>query len=116
MHDAPHEAFKVVRDIEFVKRGEQSLAGDLYLPSDNPNAPCIVAVHGGAWQRADIRQPNLGKYTWVRFSTPWDAPAGRHVIETRTTDNAGTTQPESVPMNSLGMANWAIPKFRVEVA
>jgi hypothetical protein len=24
--------------------------------------------------------------------------------------------PESVPLNPLGMANWAIPKFRVEVA
>jgi hypothetical protein len=75
-----------------------------------------VRVDGGAWQRAEIRQPNLGKYTWVRFSLPWDAAAGQHVIETRATDNNGTAQPESVPLNTLGMANWAIPKFRVEVA
>jgi hypothetical protein len=51
----------------------------------------------------------------VRFELPWTATAGQHVIETRTTDNAGTAQPETVPLNTLGMANWAIPKFRVEV-
>jgi hypothetical protein len=51
----------------------------------------------------------------VRFTFPWDAAAGTHVIETRTTDNAGTSQPEQIPLNTLGMANWSIPKFRIEV-
>jgi hypothetical protein len=37
------------------------------------------------------------------------------VIETRATDNAGVTQPEQIPLNSLGMANWSIPKFRIQV-
>lgn len=72
-------------------------------------------IDGGAWQMATIRPPNLGKYTWVRFDFPWDAKAGQHVIETRTTDNAGTSQPEKVPLNTLGMANWSIPKFKIEI-
>ena len=72
-------------------------------------------VDGGAWQRATILPPNLGRYTWVRFTFPWDTTAGTHMIETRTTDNAGVSQPEQIPMNSLGMANWSIPKFRIEV-
>ena len=59
---------------------------------------------------------HVGKYTWVRFTMPWNAVAGRHVIETRTTDNNGTTQPESVPLNNFGMVNWAVPKFQVEIA
>ena len=46
---------------------------------------------------------------------PWDATAGAHAIETRTTDNAGVSQPEQIPLNTLGMANWSIPKFRIEV-
>lgn len=95
--------------------GRQELSGYAWAPQHGVRQ-VEVRIDGGAWQRAELRQPNLGKYTWVRFSLPWDATAGQHVIETRTTDNAGTVQPESVPLNSLGMANWAIPKFRVEVA
>jgi len=38
------------------------------------------------------------------------------VHQTGSRPNSGTKQPATVPLNSLGMANWAIPKFRVEVA
>ncbi|MCS6854046.1 MAG: molybdopterin-dependent oxidoreductase [Elioraea sp.] len=72
-------------------------------------------INGGPWREAHIRQPNLGRYTWVRFDFPWDAPPGEHVIETRATDNAGNTQPPSVPFNLYGMANNAIPRFRIRV-
>jgi sulfane dehydrogenase subunit SoxC len=72
-------------------------------------------VDGGMWQRATIRQPNLGKYTWVRFDFPWEATRGVHVVETRGVDTKGETQPASVPFNQLGMANGAIPKFRIQV-
>jgi hypothetical protein len=37
------------------------------------------------------------------------------VIETRGVDMKGNTQPETVPFNQLGMANGAIPKFRIQV-
>jgi DMSO/TMAO reductase YedYZ molybdopterin-dependent catalytic subunit len=74
-----------------------------------------VRIDGGPWQQAGIRQPNLGRYTWVRFDLPWDARPGDHVIETRGVDMAGNMQPETVPLNVLGMANGAIPKFRIRV-
>lgn len=64
---------------------------------------------------ATVRMPNLGRYTWVRFEFPCDAPAGQHVIETRTTYGSGTAQPATVPFNLFGMANNAIPKFCVNV-
>jgi hypothetical protein len=51
----------------------------------------------------------------VRFEFPWNASAGKHVVETRTTDNKNVAQPDKIPLNSLGMANWSIPKFQVEV-
>jgi hypothetical protein len=95
--------------------GQQELTGYAWAPQHGVRR-VELRIDGGAWQQATIRPPNLGKYTWVRFTAPWNATAGQHVIETRTTDNSGTTQPTTVPLNSLGMANWAIPKFRVEVA
>lgn len=72
-------------------------------------------VDDGMWQRATLRQPNLGKYTWVRFEFPWDATPGAHVIETRGVDTKGNSQPASVPFNQLGMANNAVPRFRIQV-
>jgi DMSO/TMAO reductase YedYZ molybdopterin-dependent catalytic subunit len=72
-------------------------------------------IDGGAWQKASIMQPNLGRYSWVRFDFPWTATVGNHIIETRGVDMNGNTQPEVVPFNQLGMANGAIPKFRIQV-
>jgi DMSO/TMAO reductase YedYZ molybdopterin-dependent catalytic subunit len=94
--------------------GQQTLSGYAWAPQHGVRH-VEVRINGGAWTMATIRPPNLGKYTWVRFELPWAATAGQHVIETRATDMAGTSQPETVPLNTLGMANWAIPKFRVEV-
>lgn len=73
-------------------------------------------VDRGPWQRAHIQGPNLGRYTWVRFDFHWEARPGDHVIETRGIDMAGNVQSETVPFNQLGMANSAIPKFRIRVA
>jgi DMSO/TMAO reductase YedYZ molybdopterin-dependent catalytic subunit len=72
-------------------------------------------IDNGSWQRAAIMQPNLGRYSWVRFDFPWNPTAGNHVIETRGVDTRGNTQPETVPFNQLGMANNAIPKFKIQV-
>jgi len=94
--------------------GQQLLRGYAWAPQHGVRS-VEVRIDGGAWQPATIRPPNLGKYTWVRFDIPWNATPGQHVIETRTTDNSGTSQPATVPLNTLGMANCAIPKFRVEV-
>jgi DMSO/TMAO reductase YedYZ molybdopterin-dependent catalytic subunit len=97
-----------------VSAGNQTMRGYAWAPQHGVRH-VEYRVNGGAWQMATLRQPNLGKYTWVRFEFPWSAAAGEHVIETRTTDNSGTTQPESIPLNTLGMANWSIPKFRIQV-
>ena len=51
MHDAAPADYQKIEKLEFVKRGEQALCGDLYLPSQAHKAPCVIAAHGGAWQR-----------------------------------------------------------------
>jgi DMSO/TMAO reductase YedYZ molybdopterin-dependent catalytic subunit len=42
---------------------------------------------------------------------------GRHPRDRDADDRqcTGVSQPEQIPLNSLGMANWSIPKFRIEV-
>lgn len=72
-------------------------------------------VDGGHWQPARLLEPNLGRYTWVRFEFPWDAAAGEYEIETRVTDRSGFRQPHTQPPNRLGMANGTVPLFRIRV-
>jgi acetyl esterase/lipase len=51
MHDAAPADYQKIEKLEFVRRGDQVLCGDLYLPSQANKAPCVIAAHGGAWQR-----------------------------------------------------------------
>ena len=63
MHDAPHPTHRVIEGLEYVKRGDHALTGDLYLPAHATNAPCLVAAHGGAWQRGQrANYRHLGRY------------------------------------------------------
>ncbi len=63
MHDAPASSAKVIEDMEYVRRGERTLTGDLYLPSDATHVPCLLAVHGGAWQRGTRKNHRrIGRY------------------------------------------------------
>jgi len=41
-----HEV-KIERGVEFIRRGEQRLAGDWYLPATLGPHPVVVALHGG---------------------------------------------------------------------
>lgn len=97
-----------------LKAGKQVMQGFAWAPQFGVRT-VEYRIDGGGWQRAEIYGPNLGRYTWVRFQFPWDAPIGDHVIETRATDTRGNVQPASVPFNQLGMTNGAIPKFKIRV-
>ena len=55
----------------------------------------------GCWQQAKLCGSNE-VYGWVRFEIDWHATAGEHTIMTRATDEAGRTQPHSVPFNTAG--------------
>lgn len=101
-------------ELPILKAGRQMMQGYAWAPQFGVRS-VDYRVDGGSWQRAQIHGPNLGRYTWVRFQFPWDASAGDHVIETCATDARGNVQPETIPFNQLGMANGAIPKFRIRV-
>ena len=51
MHDAPASPVKIIENLEYVRREDDGLSGDLYLPTDTQSVPCLIAVHGGGWQR-----------------------------------------------------------------
>ena len=101
-------------ELPLLKAGRQDMLGYGWAPQHGMRR-VEYRIDGGNWETARIIEPNLGKYTWVRFAFPWNAPAGDHVIETRGVDNAGNVQPATVPFNQFGMANGAIPKFRIRV-
>jgi acetyl esterase/lipase len=46
----------VERDVEYVKRGDQVLHADVYMPAGAGPFPAVLLVHGGSWQRGDKRR------------------------------------------------------------
>jgi DMSO/TMAO reductase YedYZ molybdopterin-dependent catalytic subunit len=74
------------------------------------------SVDGGStWKQAQLLPPTGLPYSRVRFEFPWNATPGTHVLATRATDGQGKVQPETVPLNKLGILCNAIAKFEVEV-
>lgn len=51
-------AGEIVRDIEYAKVGETSLALDVYRP-DQQTGPLIVYIHGGAWRSGSKKEMPL---------------------------------------------------------
>jgi sulfane dehydrogenase subunit SoxC len=97
-----------------LKAGKQMMQGFAWAPQFGVRE-VQARIDDGRWQRVQVYGPDLGRYTWVRFQFPWDARPGDHTIETRAIDNRGNVQPERIPFNQLGMANGAIPKFKIRV-
>jgi DMSO/TMAO reductase YedYZ molybdopterin-dependent catalytic subunit len=101
-------------ELPTLEEGLQTMRGYAWAPRYGVR-DVDFRVDGGPWQPARLLEPNLGRYTWVRFEFPWDAPSGEHEIETRVTDRSGYRQPDMQPPNLLGMANGTIPRFRIRV-
>ena len=72
-----------------------------------------VTIDGGTtWQVAEL-EAAAGRFAWRRWTFPWTAETGLHVISARATDATGRTQPAEPPWNRGGFANTS-PQ-RVEV-
>jgi DMSO/TMAO reductase YedYZ molybdopterin-dependent catalytic subunit len=100
-------------ELPTVSAGQRTMTGYAWAPHGIRRVE--YRIDGGGWERARLIEPNLGRYTWVRFDFPWVASRGIHTIETRATDRNWDTQPASVPFNELGMSNNAIPRFEIQV-
>lgn len=69
------------------------------------------SVNEGPWRPARlIGTPEALPHAWARFEFEWDATQGSHVIRTRATDAAGSTQPLEGVFNAKGyLLNVALP-------
>jgi len=81
---------EVLRDIPYVRVGEQPLELDLYLPQGDARPPLIIWVHGGAWRSGSRKGMPLGKLVAdgyavasvdYRLSTQAKFPAQIHDIK-----------------------------------
>jgi DMSO/TMAO reductase YedYZ molybdopterin-dependent catalytic subunit len=67
------------------------------------------------WRSAELQGPNFPQ-AWVRWSIDWCPPGpGSYQLLARATDQAGTTQPETVPFNTNGYLFWAVVRHPVTV-
>ena len=73
-----------------VAAGPVDVAGVAWAP-DRGIASVEVRFDDGPWQNARLSRP-ISDATWVQWTVPWAAAAGRHVIEVRATDGSGQVQ------------------------
>ncbi len=74
MSDDPSPTYtvEIVRDLEYLRRGDAALTADFYRPIGLAHAPALVAVHGGGWR--------LGDRASFRHIAPWLAARGIAVL------------------------------------
>jgi DMSO/TMAO reductase YedYZ molybdopterin-dependent catalytic subunit len=67
------------------------------------------------WSAADL-QPNDTSAAWHQWTFPFcDFKPGHYIISARAYDDAGNTQPPSIPWNFRGYANNSIHSIAIEV-
>lgn len=114
-HALPHNYPLKLGEAPRLPSGKRLITGFAWGPQYGI-ARVDYRVNGGAWQQARLRGPNMGRYTWVRFSFELDVQPGQHTIETRASDLGGQRQPETpVAFNSGGYEFWGVPKIPIQV-
>ena len=81
--------------------GPQTIRGFARSPDARIARIGWSADAGDSWRDAKLIEP-IRRYGWVRFELEWDAPVGEHVLMTKAVDEAGRTQPETLPFNAGG--------------
>ena len=95
--------------------GAELDVGGVAWSGSGPISSVAVRVDDGEWVEAQLG-PQDSAYRPVAWSIPLPLDSGDHVIAARATDEAGDTQPLSVPWNSRGYANNAVHRVAVTVA
>ena len=80
--------------------GKHMVRGYAYSPHA-PIADVQWRQGEGSWQQARFIDPPI-KYAWRRFEFEWEAQSGEQTLTTLATDEAGNTQPASIPHNEKG--------------
>ncbi|MFF1884104.1 sulfite oxidase [Pseudarthrobacter sp. NPDC058196] len=96
----------------FVRPGPVMLQGRAWS-GEGAVAGVEVAIDG-IWLPARLDKP-AGGYAWRRWSMPWEAEPGEHVLACRATDTTGATQPLEQNWNYQGMGNNVVQRVTVTV-
>ena len=81
--------------------GPQVIRGYAYSPHAPVSSVAWSSDGGGQWNEARFIDPPI-QYAWRRFEFDWSPAAGEQTLITRATDEAGNTQPDSIPFNEKG--------------
>jgi DMSO/TMAO reductase YedYZ molybdopterin-dependent catalytic subunit len=68
----------------------------------------------GEWHEAELDEP-IDEWAWCRWSWPWDAEPGEHLLACRATDAGGESQPLEQPWNVQGLGNNLVQQVPVLV-
>ncbi len=77
----------------------------------------VTAVEVGIddkWLPAHLEEP-AGGFAWRKWTLPWVADAGEHVLACRATDASGATQPLEQNWNYQGLGNNVVQRISVRV-
>jgi DMSO/TMAO reductase YedYZ molybdopterin-dependent catalytic subunit len=113
-HDPPKDYVLQKGEVPALPAGPRTLRGYAFSPYGIQKVD-VSADGGRTWRPATLVPPLDLDYAWVRFELPWDARPGTHVLMTKATDKRGNTQPETIPMNEMGILCNVMPKFEVRV-
>jgi len=92
--------------------GPVTIAGIAFAP-DRGISGVEARIDGGDWQKATISEP-ISTATWVQWTLPWTAAAGRHEIEVRAIDGTGEVQTDRVtPPNPDGARGYHVVQVDV---
>jgi len=96
----------------FLRAGPVMLEGRAW--SGEGAVSAVDVAIDGTWLPAHLDTPP-GGYAWRRWSLPWVADPGEHVLASRATDVTGAIQPLEQNWNLQGMGNNVVQQVRVIV-
>ena len=97
-----------------IAAGRRLLRGRSWSPNGKIERVEYSFDQGKSWQRARLREPNIGK-AWVRWDAEWEARPGQYTIRVRAADERGNAQPERVPFNEQGYLYGAVVDHPITV-
>jgi DMSO/TMAO reductase YedYZ molybdopterin-dependent catalytic subunit len=100
--------------VRFVRPGAVTLEGRAWSGWAPIERVEVSTDDGRSWTDADLSDAE-GRWAWRRFSAPWEATPGEHVLRTRAHDAGGRSQPASSRWSRGGFANNTDQGLRVVV-
>lgn len=97
-----------------LRAGETTIEGRAWSGWAPVDAVEVRADDGRTWATATL-EPAPEPYAWARWTWPWQATTGSHVLAARAVDGTGRRQPLEQPWNRGGFGNNLVQRVRVEV-